>query len=434
MAQQKDFTAFLKDIEPSTSTVQYISSVHNNLRTYLKNHKKYSAIHIDTFLSGSYAKSTAIRPVKGDKKRDVDIVVVTSYKKSKSSISVLNELLSVLRESTTYTSASLQHHSIGVEMGQISVDVVPVVRDEYDSELYYIGDSRTGGWTITDPKGHKTWSTSVNQNNSNKYKPLVKIFKWWRRKNCPAGTKYPKGITLEKLIADNLGDSAASTEDFLVETMGNIVSAYKESYVEKGINPYISDPSGKIKNNNLLAGYSTQDFKAFILKLEEHMSLLNQEGTENETWRKILGDNFPLGSKKKSTYNRSLCAYASHRQKMPWPFARGGAAFISAEVRDPNGNLIPYDNNGDSLEKGCSLRFHAYTGVRKPYTIKWQITNTGEEARQAGCLRGTFEDSDIGEDGKKEATAYTGSHSVQCFVIKGRACVAKSQDYIINIK
>lgn len=69
MAQQKDFTAFIKDIEPSTSTVQYISSVQNNLRTYLKNHKKYSAIHIDTFLSGSYAKSTAIRPVKGDKKK-----------------------------------------------------------------------------------------------------------------------------------------------------------------------------------------------------------------------------------------------------------------------------------------------------------------------------------------------------------------------------
>ena len=74
-------------------------------------------------------------------------------------------------------------------MGQISVDVVPVVRDEYDSELYYIGDSRTGGWTVTDPKGHKAWSTSVNQNNSNKYKPLVKILKWWRRKNCPAGTR-----------------------------------------------------------------------------------------------------------------------------------------------------------------------------------------------------------------------------------------------------
>lgn len=204
--------------------------------------------------------------------------------------------------------------------------------------------------------------------------------------------------------------------------------------VDKGINPCISDPSSKIKNNNLLAGYTTQDFKAFVLKLEEHVNLLNQEGTENETWRKILGSNFPLGDKKKSTLSRSLCAYALHRQKMPWPFARGGAAFISAEVRDPNGNLISYDNNGDPLEKGCSLRFHAYTGVKKPYTIKWQITNTGEEARLACCLRGSFEDSDIGEDGKEEATAYTGSHSVQCFVIKGRACVAKSQDYIINIK
>ena len=79
MAKQKDFDAFLSNIEPSQSTVSYISSVQNNLRNYLENHTTYKNIHIETFLSGSYAKHTSIRPVANDKKRDVDIIVVTNY-------------------------------------------------------------------------------------------------------------------------------------------------------------------------------------------------------------------------------------------------------------------------------------------------------------------------------------------------------------------
>ena len=64
----------------------------------------------------------------------------------------------------------------------------------------------------------------------------------------------------------------------------------------------------------------------------------------------------------------------------------------------------------------------------------WQIVNTGSEAYNANCLRGNFEESDIGTDGKKESTAYSGTHSVQCFIIKQGICVAKSKEFIINIK
>lgn len=65
MAKQKDFDAFLKNIEPSTTTVSYISSIQTNLRAYLKEHESYKSVHVDTFLSGSYAKHTSIRPVAG---------------------------------------------------------------------------------------------------------------------------------------------------------------------------------------------------------------------------------------------------------------------------------------------------------------------------------------------------------------------------------
>lgn len=41
MAKQTDFNKFLSNIEPSPTTVSYISSIQTNLREYLKNHEEY---------------------------------------------------------------------------------------------------------------------------------------------------------------------------------------------------------------------------------------------------------------------------------------------------------------------------------------------------------------------------------------------------------
>ena len=434
MAKQKDFDKYLSNIEPSPSTVQYVSRVQNNLRDYLKSHETYSAIYIDSFLSGSYAKHTSIRPAKDDKKRDVDIIIVTSHISSDDSDEVLDELRDALLDSKTYNTATKQHHSVGIRMGEVSIDVVPVRVCEEDDQLYYVCDSESGEWILTDPKGHKAWSTIVNKDNNNNYKPLVKVFKWWRRIHCPSNMKYPKGIALEKIIADNIGDSSGSTEDLLIETMDNIISSYKETYVNKKIVPTLDDPSDKIEGNNLLSGYTVEAFSTFICKIDEHLQLLNEEGTANETWRKILGTEFPKEAVAKSAYGLIVCESAPHRMKMPWSYAGGGAAFIRCDVFDENGNKIIYENNGEPLEKHCTLRFHAITGVKKPSKIMWQITNTGDEARQADCLRGNFELSNNGVFGRTENTLYTGSHSVQCFVLKNNVCVAKSKIYIINIK
>lgn len=141
MANQQDFKSFLSNVEPSSSTVEYISSAQTNLRKYLKNHATYGSTHVDTFLSGSYAKHTSIRPVKNDRKRDVDIIVVTNHSKEDNPQIVLKELYDVLDESSTYVNARIQHHSVGIELGQISIDVVPVIADSNDSDLFWLPDS-----------------------------------------------------------------------------------------------------------------------------------------------------------------------------------------------------------------------------------------------------------------------------------------------------
>jgi hypothetical protein len=197
MAKQKDFNVFLSNIEPSSTTVSYISSVQNNLRDYLANHPDYREIHIQTFLSGSYAKDTCIRPKLYDGKRDVDIVVEIAYDTGHNSIDVIQEIYNILREKTIYCNAKIQSHSVGIELEGICIDVVPVVCSD-DGDRYCVGSSNNNEWILADPKGHINWSSKVNSENNNKYKPLVKILKWWRRLNCPENLKYPKGLALEK--------------------------------------------------------------------------------------------------------------------------------------------------------------------------------------------------------------------------------------------
>lgn len=296
MCKQIHFKEFLSNIEPSSSTIEEVSRIQNTLRDFLKkNYENY----IDSFLSGSYAKNTCIRPTTKDpSKRDVDIVVITNFNKTDSPNDVLCQLFKIFKNTRRYSDVVLQDHSIGITTSALKIDVVPVLVDQKYEELYYIADRQSAKWYKTDPKGHIKWSTKVNFRNNGLYKPLVKIFKWWRQGKCPKTMKFPKGITLEKIIADNIDRSSGTIERVLVNTMLNIVESY-EDYIDCHL-PVIRDPSPKVKSNNLLSGYKINDFSRFVEAINKDLSILFNDmddfdirGFSNKSWRTILGPEFP---------------------------------------------------------------------------------------------------------------------------------------------
>ena len=82
MTPQARFNEFLKDIEPSKTTKSNAASAHTEIRKFLSDHEEFGKHHERTFLSGSYKRDTAIRPVtkNGEFDRpDVDIIVVTNH-------------------------------------------------------------------------------------------------------------------------------------------------------------------------------------------------------------------------------------------------------------------------------------------------------------------------------------------------------------------
>jgi len=426
MAKQKDFNTFLSNIEPSSTTVSYISSVQNNLRDYLSNHQNYKDVHIQTFLSGSYAKHTSIRPKLYDGKRDVDIVVETSHDTTHNSIDVLQEVYDTLKEKDIYSNVKMQSHSVGIELEGISIDVVPVVCSD-DGDRFCIGSSDCNEWIITDPKGHINWSSEINSDHSLKYKPLVKMLKWWRRSNCPDGTKYPKGLALEKIIADNLPDSNLNTEEHLIGTMQSIVDAYTDA-LNEGIKPSVFDPC--ISENDLLGNYKFTDIEAFIINLSEHLELINQDGASNESWRAILGNEFPkddstsLTASKRYTYNDT----EQFIEDM-FPVRIISNLTIDCNVTQDGWRpftLLHFLVSGGLLRHNKKLDFFIRScNVPRPYSIYWKIRNVGEVAESRDCIRGQIKKTD--NEHQKESTDFYGPHFVECYIVKNGVCVARDR-------
>lgn len=258
MTLDKYFEQFLHDIEPSKSTVDEIARLHSVMRDFLKSNETYKDVYIYSFLSGSYAKHTSIRPTSEDHKRDVDIDIVTNHDSSETPITLFGELKNALSSSGKYDNIRIQTHSIRVIMSKCSIDIVPLVKDS--SGKFLIGSTNDSYWQYTDPVGHKEWCSKFNAEKNNKFVPLVKLIKWWRQENCPDQRRYPKGITLEKIIADNIGDTSLPYESLLIETFTNILNSYQDK-ITNGSIPVVQDPS--VPDNNLLEGYELSDLKSF---------------------------------------------------------------------------------------------------------------------------------------------------------------------------
>lgn len=435
MANSADFESFLKDINPSKSAIDEASRLHRNLRDHLKASETYGSVCGETYLSGSYAKQTFIRSKKDSDGCDIDIIVETNRSTSDSPYNVLLELMNAICERDCYKDVRMQTHSVGIDMANFHLDVVPLVKDE--DGLLYIGSRNDGEWKQTNPKEHLSWSTGVNQEFNGDYKPLVKIIKWWRRENCPSWVKFPKGITLEKMIADNLPEIGLPIEDCVMQAMANLAVAYSDELDSHQV-PFIEDPA--IAGNNLAGKYRYDDFSQFVDKLNEHLSLLADEGTGNGVWKQILGDNFPSGATSNSTraLAKTTCQqYAlsvPHRQQLGFPMqARKPNATITATIKLPSGETRPLENDGAPIPKGSTIVYRVNCGPVKDGKVKWQVTNTGDEAMRV-CRRGGFEIPNEGKTSRREETAYTGKHYVQCFVIRRGYCVRWSNPFFINVE
>ena len=308
LATKQQFTDLLCEIEPSKSTVDACSAAHTRVRNILRDDEEFGEFHEGTFLSGSYKRDTAIRPRRiGDalQRPDVDVIVITNHTVNDDPAEVIEMLHAALKRAG-YTNLTVNRRSVNISMTTVEMDIVPII--DVGNDKYKIPDNALGEWLDTNPPAHTSWCTEVNKAAGGRFKPLVKLLKWWKRENFPE-LRRPKGFILETLVAKHMSYTETSYEELFLKLLRGIKSSYGLS-VLIGAVPFIEDPG--VPGNNVLSAVKFEEFKTFYDYVCKHIGLIEDAQAEQDEaealkkWRKVFGSCFPATGGSRSTSNSLL--------------------------------------------------------------------------------------------------------------------------------
>lgn len=298
MVPNERFNELLHDIEPSPTTKAHASAGHTGIREHLRTQAKFASRYQSSFLSGSYARNTSIRPrtsPDGHERPDVDIIVVTRFTTDWHPDAVLREVCRALEDGGSgYDVKRINKRSVRVENWRADMDIVPVIEM---SNGYLIADRETGRWKFTNPPEHTRWSQEANERLGGRFNPLVKMFKWWRRVN-PSG-KRPKGFVLEVLVGMHAPPNEMHFGEAFAQLLANIHAAYGE-LARCGAKPVIADPADA--SNDILAKVTVAQWEEFIEKVRVYADVARRaqdaDDMEEATrqWRRVFGDRFKATS------------------------------------------------------------------------------------------------------------------------------------------
>ena len=464
------FYQITENLDLTESQENSIKSAYNAVADWLNGEDDYK---ISIYPQGSMKLGTVVKPLDRD---DYDVDMVCLLQKGYTYLSpadVKHIIGDRLKEHERYRSMlepegkrcwTLTH----AESLNYHMDILPAIPDGQEAIKATHKENNSYRFIPTNPHGYAEWFK-----NRMRKSPMV-----FDRGNIERLPSYPRKTPLQKTIQllkrhrdvmfqNNQDNSPASIivttiaanlyeqETDLVEFFGKVIEQVPTQiqnrsgilWVPNPVNPnenfadkWQSDPSKKLAFFDWIKKLSA-DYKKLLAATNstELLNLLYAMFGQKvvDLANNDLGgfDEIAVALNERAEIlpnDVQVALSVPYRQKAPWRLPKISTVRIHAVAN--NGTSSRAIRSNEPLNKRLLLSFRAIHNIQKPYTVKWQITNTGLEARAHSCLRGDFYDSDVGENGRKESTSYSGIHYVQCFIIKAGKCVAKSKEFIVNIR
>lgn len=313
------FKDFLSNIRMTKSQNDDCAKGHAVLRDRLANDDDLKDIVIDTFLQGSYKRHTAIKPVAGEGKSDVDVIVVTNLDHNKVSPSEALERFHPFLKKHYAGKFRRQGRSWGIELSYVDLDLVITsapsevakeeyrsfyllneaqlinVKSEWQSEPLLIPDREVGRWDKTHPLAQILATLEKNRNTNGHYINVVKSIKWWRKALHPK-PKHPKSYPLEHFIWTVCPNSIQSVAEGIVQTFEHIRDDYGW-YVTCNTKPRLPDHG--VPEHDVFARVANADFAAFYELVCAAATTARDAYNEQDVkksvlkWRELFGDEFP---------------------------------------------------------------------------------------------------------------------------------------------
>lgn len=326
-ALQSYFNDFLSNIRLPDSLREELKKAHTELREHLKSDDITKDLLVDSFLQGSYARATCIKPEKGHK-ADVDVIVVTNIDHEKTSATEAFKLIMPFAQKY-YNDVTQQKRSIGITLEQVDVDLVITaapseeVKNEiisaqlseaftiddisahsfnmnslqrffdtdareksWQAEPLLIPDTEDNNWHKTHPLEQIRWTRDKNRHTSGHYVNVVKALKWWKRVNMP-GVKHPKSYPLEHFIGDCCPNNITSIAEGITKTLDYIVLHYPNK-------PFLPDRG--VPEHDVFETLTEAEYQAFYNAVKNAAPLARKayESTDVEEsvllWRTFFCD------------------------------------------------------------------------------------------------------------------------------------------------
>ncbi len=194
------FRVFRTSLEITDLQEHTVASRQQDVRGVLERDFSVS----DTFLTGSYRRSTMIRPLK---EADVDIFVVldVSYYREDGKRALLDNIKRSLRKTYTKTPDIRPDGSaVTITFSDFKVDVVPAFHRKGGG--YLIPSLELNRWISTDPKRHVDIWTSANKAHNGDLVPLIKMLKGWNKSHNLFKSFHLEALTLAALQGVTISD------------------------------------------------------------------------------------------------------------------------------------------------------------------------------------------------------------------------------------
>lgn len=340
------FSDFLSEIRLTESQIQDCKTGHSTLRKRLREDEDLAPIIVDTFLQGSYRRSTAVRPSDSSELTDVDVIVVTTLDRASTTPqAALNKFKAFLKKHYP-GKYELQGRSWGIKLSYVALDLVPTSapseagksmmksasvttgktlseaedwvlkpswkpederpasasfykrlaeEKEWQSEPLWIPDRDAKEWDQTDPLAQIVVTRNKNRASNGYYVNVVKCLKWWRNTQKPK-PEYPKSYPLEHLAWTCCPDGIRSVAEGVVEVLEQIRDRYKTYAILKKT-PFLPDHG--VPTHNVLHRVSGDDWSAFHTIVSEAADLARKAFDEKDVrksatlWKAVFGDKFP---------------------------------------------------------------------------------------------------------------------------------------------
>lgn len=285
----QSFLKLKENLEITDLQETTVSTRQNNVREAVKAELSV----LDSFLTGSYSRSTMIAPLK---EADVDIFVVLDPKyfhnyengQNGGQAGLLDLLKRTLKKTYLLTpDISRNGQAVTIRFTNFMVDVVPAFNRQGGG--YLIPNSVSQNWISTDPKKHVDIVASSNKAHNGDFVPLVKMIKAWNKNN----NKYFRSFHLEVLALQIL--NGVTITDFS-SGMRYFFDKGRVLISQKNLDPagYGGDVGSYINTREKIDEAVGKFQLAYerAVKAEDYASRGYVENAI-EMWIKIFGDYFP---------------------------------------------------------------------------------------------------------------------------------------------